>query len=346
MSHAGTVSKLCVIPRPFGVGGMVSFHHKFIKGLTARGIDVTHDLEDTPFDAVLVIGGTRQLVGLRRIRRRGIPIVQRLQGINWLHRKLRTGLRHYLRAEWGNWVLATIRGRMASSIVYQSEFVRGWWERDYGPTPVTSTVVHNGVDLERYNPDGSGLPPEDRYRLLLVEGTLGGGYEMGLEHALSLAEGVKEYLNRPIELMVVGRVSDSSRRNVERRAAITLVWAGLVPHERIPELDRSAHVLFSADINSACPNAVIEAMACGLPVVAFDTGALPELVTGDAGRLMPYGGDPWKLDSPDMDALVRAANEILTDQSRFRAGARARVEAGLGLAPMMEGYLAALERAR
>ncbi len=324
---------------------MVSFHHKLSAGLKARGIDVTHDLEDTPYDAVLVVGGTRHLARLRRIIKRGIPVVQRLQGINWIHRKLRTGVRHFLRAEWGNWILATIRSRLATGIVYQSEFVRGWWERAYGPTLVSHTVVHNGVDLEVYNPDGPGIPPEDRYRLLVVEGTLAGGYEMGLEHALDLAEGVARIIDRPVELMVVGRVAVSLRTSVEQRAKVSLAWVGQVPQARIPELDRSAHMLFSADINSACPNAVIEAVACGLPVVAFETGALPELVTGDAGLLVPYGGDPWALDPPDMNALVEAASEILADQARFRAGARVRAEAGLGLAVMVDGYLAALEGA-
>ncbi len=67
-----------------------------------------------------------------------------------------------------------------------------------------------------------------------------------------------------------------------------------------PEIDRSAHMLFSADLNAACPNSVIEAMACGLPVAGFDTGALNELIVGDAGRLVPYGGDPWRLEKPDI----------------------------------------------
>ena len=71
---------------------------------------------------------------------------------------------------------------------------------------------------------------------------------------------------------------------------VPILWAGTVSRERIPEIDRSAHLLFSADLHPACPNSVIEAMACGLPVVAFDTGALNELVLGDSGRTCPL----WK----------------------------------------------------
>ncbi|MCK4694032.1 MAG: hypothetical protein KAT23_10390, partial [Anaerolineales bacterium] len=167
---------------------MVSFQHKLMKGLASFGVEVCLDLRDTPYDAVLVIGGTRQLGGLWRARRRGVPILQRLAGFNWLHRHRRTGIRHYLSSEKGNWLLATIRARLADILVYQSQFVRAWWERACGPTPVPAYVVLNGVDLEEYSPTGPSQRPIDRYRLLIVEGRLAGGYELGLEHAVELAE--------------------------------------------------------------------------------------------------------------------------------------------------------------
>ncbi len=338
--------RVCLVPQLSGVGGMVSFQGKLAAGLAARGISVCYDLQDTPYDAVLVIGGTRQVVGLRRAKKRGIRIIQRLNGMNWIHRIRWTGWRHYLRAEYGNILLAMIRSRLADRIVYQSEFSRRWWERERGSTPVPNSVVYNGVDLATYSIDGPHERSNERVRLLLVEGSLMGGYEMGLEVAVRLAEGLNAAYSRRgenlVELMVVGRVPPEVKDKWDRRSSVDLIWAGLVPSESIPKIDRSAHLLYSADVNAACPNSVIEAMACGLPVLAFDTGALPEMVRGDAGRIVAYGGDPWRLDTPDIPALVEAAEEIVIDQERFRAAARERAEDTFALDTMVDGYIEAL----
>ena len=351
------MKRICVIPQVSGVGGMVSFRDRFIAGLEARGIEVTHDSRLNTFDSLLVIGGTRDIPGLWRARRRGVRIVQRLNGMNWLHRLQRTGtgLKHFLRAEYGNLILRTIRARLANHIVYQSEFAHQWWERTYGPTPVPYSVIHNAVDLNTYTPTPKSTIqispiyklPVDHFRLLLVEGSLMGGYELGLESAVQLIELLNtRYLDRlgkPAGLLVAGRVLDEVKAQWAQKTNIPLIWAGLVPHEQIPALDRSAHLLYSSDINAACPNSVIEALACGLPVLAFDTGALPELVTGNAGRVVPYGGDPWQLESPDIPALAEAAIEILTQQTNFRTAARTRAEEAFELDLMLDRYLQALK---
>ena len=331
--------RLCLTPRVHGVGGMVSFLHKLSAGLEARGVQTTNDLRDFPYDAVLVIGGTRDLAGLWQAKRRGIPLVQRLNGMNWLHRKMKTGLRHTLRAEYGNWLLNLIRTRLATHIVYQSHFAQAWWERVYGKTPVPSTVIYNGVDLSQYTPDGPHTRPTDRYRLLLVEGSLQGGYEMGLETAVQLTQFLMTNYQLPIELMVVGKVSPAVQTAWNEKAGFPIQWAGLVPRGRIPEMDRSAHLLYSADLNAACPNSVIEALACGLPVAAFDTGALPELVSPHAGRVVPYGGDPWQLTPPDVNALAKGAIDIIQAGEEMRQAARARAEEMFGLEGMVEKYL-------
>jgi glycosyltransferase involved in cell wall biosynthesis len=331
------VARICIIPRASNVGGVSSFQAKLAAGLEECGHQACFDLRETPFQAVLLTGGVRDLPGLVRLRRGGVRIVQRLDGINWLHRRLRTGARHFLRAEYGNRLLALLRARFVTQVVYQSEFVQGWWRDRYGREQVPTSVIYNGVDLAIFTPDGAHERPSDRYRLLLVEGSLQGGYENGLETALALAERLAK--NRLVELQVVGRVSPELQSDMQRRSRFPILWAGLVPHGQIPGLDRSAHLLYSADLNAACPNSVIEALACGLPVTAFATGALPEMVTGDSGRLVLYGGDPWKLDRPDVPALADAAAEILQNQAHFRAAARQRAEEAFGLDRMVERYL-------
>jgi glycosyltransferase involved in cell wall biosynthesis len=319
---------------------MVSFQAKLTDGLVQRGIQVCTDPDEQPCDAILITGGTRSLDALRRARRRGVPVVQRLDGVNWLHRRLPTGPRHYLRAEYGNRLLALLRARFVTHVVYQSEFVRGWWQRAFGPERVPASVIHNGVDLQAYSPQGPHERPVDRQRLLLVEGSLQGGYELGLTTAVGLATRLAEA--GPLELMIAGRVSPALQAAAETKSRVPIRWAGLVPREAIPQIDRSAHLLFSADVNAACPNSVIEALACGLPVAAFATGALPELVTGEAGRLVPYGGDPWRLEPPDLEALSAAASEILRNQERFRKAARRRAEEAFDLDRMVEKYLEVL----
>ena len=334
--------RICIVPQVSGIGGMVSFQSRFTAGLATRGVEVCTSLEDTPYDAVLVIGGTRKLLGLRKVRRRGVRIVQRLNGMNWIHKKRPTGWKHTLRAEYGNFILNTIRTRLAHRIVYQSRFAQGWWQRAYGPTQATWKVVYNAVDLAEYSPQGPAERPANRQRLLLVEGSLGGGYEGGLDTAIQMAEILRIDYGMVLELMVVGKASSQLQAAAQAKIKSPLNFKGKVPSEQIPMLDRSAHVLFAADINASCPNSTIEALACGLPVVAFDTGALPELVTEEAGRVVPYGGDPWNLDPPDVPRLAKGAAEVLANQPRFRLGARRRAEEAFDLDTMVEGYLACL----
>ena len=337
--------RICVVPQVQGVGGMVSFLHKFSTGARARGVDVTNDLSVQDYSAVLVIGGTRQILPLLQLKRRGVRIVQRLDGLNWIQRVRPISLRHSLRAEYGNLLLAYIRSTVADRIVYQSGFSHWWWDKRFGRVNKPFALIYNGVDLKVYSP---AVPPAatletpiDIYRLLVVEGSLGGGYESGLENAVRLAESLAARGWR-MEVQVVGEVSVALKSEWASKSSVPIGWNGLVKREAIPALDRSAHLLFSADVHPACPNSVIEALACGLPVVAFDTGSLTELVTPDTGYVGPYGSNSWKLEPPDVTGLALGAENVLKNWSAFSLAARKRAQAVFGLEQMVDHYLEAL----
>ncbi|MBL8063458.1 MAG: glycosyltransferase family 4 protein [Anaerolineales bacterium] len=331
------MTRICITPFVQGTGGMASFRLKFEQGLKTRGIDVTHDLNDNS-DAILVIAGTRFLLDLNRAHRRGIRIVQRLDGVNWVQRVKWSGIKYTIRAEYGNAMLSLIRHRFADRVIYQSQFIRKWWEDWYGVAKAPDSVIINGVDLSVYTPDGGHERPDNIYRMLLLEGSLARGLSSGLFHAVSIAE--KMSAKYPMEVVVAGTVDEATQRRLQSKVPVKFL--GTVPRVDIPKLARSSHMMYCAEVNPPCPNSVIEALACGLPVIGFDSGSLKELVSDDAGCIVPYGSDPWKLETPNIDALAASAGQVLEKQSQFRAAARRRAESAFGLDPMVDSYLKVL----
>ena len=88
--------------------------------------------------------------------------------------------------------------------------------------------------------------------------------------------------------------------------------------ERIPAIDRSAHLLYSGDLNAACPNSVIEALACGLPVVASNVSVVPALIR-DCGEVV---------DVADAEHVAHAVLDLVRDPLRLKdLGKRAHARA-------------------
>ena len=331
-------TSICILPKLTSQGGPSSFQARLCQGLAARGIETHHDPTRPDSAALLIIGGTRQLLDVWRARQRGVRIVERLDGMNWMHKVRRTGLKHYLRAEWYNLILAFTRRNLADHIVYQSQFSCDWWNSIHHRTQASIQVIYNGVDLDTYSPEGKEKPPNDLVRILVIEASFSGGYESGLENGVDFITGLEQKVNQKVELVIAGNAPEPLKNKANQKAGGLIRWIGWIAREEIPAMDRSAHMLFSADVNAACPNSVVEAMACGLPVIGYATGSLPELVDKDAGRVVPYGSDFWKLEAAQSPNLITAAIEILKNQFHFRKAARARAEDLFGLEKMTELY--------
>ena len=309
-----------------------------IRGLAATGIDAHHDPQKPGTRAILVIGSTHHFADLFYAKQHKIRIVQRLDGMNWLHKRRHTGLNHFIRSERMNLQLAFTRRWLADEVVYQSNFTRDWWNTVYGSLRKPNRVIHNGVDLDRFSPKGKEKPPADFIRLLVVEGSFKGGHERDLLNAVEAASLLSAKLGRKVELMVVGNVPQELRDRAACNHEAFINWMGLVPHEQIPELDRGAHLLFPAEINAACPNSVVEALASGLPVVSYATGSLPELIGEDGGAVVPYGNNYWQLEAPATDSLVNAAIKVLENLPVYKKSARKRAEELFGLEKMVTDY--------
>jgi glycosyltransferase involved in cell wall biosynthesis len=326
--------RVCLIPKA-GRGGPASFQSRLAAELNRRGVETTFDPNARPLDAVLVFAGTRNLAALWKCRRQGIRIVQRLDGINWLHRAHSRGLAYGLRAELLNLQLRLIRSRLTDGIIYQSEFVRGWWERWFGPAASPARVIHNGVPLDDYparkaNHDGT---------LLVVEGNLqyndpARGMLWAAHRALVQAG--------PLRRLTILADTGSRWENEWSRYDPKPEVAGLRPRDEVRTRQLKAALFLSMEINPPCPNAIIEALAAGLPVLAFDTGSARELI-GAGGETVPYEGDPWRLEVPhNLDALGEAGRQMLGRWREYSEKARSEAERRFDIRSIAESYLEAL----
>jgi glycosyltransferase involved in cell wall biosynthesis len=94
------------------------------------------------------------------------------------------------------------------------------------------------------------------------------------------------------------------------------VFTGAVSDEALRSLYHAANLFVYPTMGDSLPLVVMEAMACGLPVVSTTVGGLPYLVTPDCGTLVPPG---------DSAAVAAAVTAMLESPERMRtAGARGR----------------------
>ncbi|MCK4513518.1 glycosyltransferase, partial [bacterium] len=136
----------------------------------------------------------------------------------------------------------------------------------------------------------------------------------GHEHFLRAAAGIAK-AHDDVAFLVVG---DGPRRQMLTEMAKELeiedavVFAGA--RDDVPSLLKLMDVFVLSSLSEGSPNAVLEAMAAGLPVIATDVGGLPDIVIdGESGILVPPG---------DWEALEKAITELLADPERAAAMGR------------------------
>jgi glycosyltransferase involved in cell wall biosynthesis len=126
-----------------------------------------------------------------------------------------------------------------------------------------------------------------------------------------------------VQLLIVGDGPERAAvraRVVELDLADVVTLVGSVPHRDTPAFYRAGDVFaLSSDFDNS-PNAVLEAMACGLPVVATDAGGVRELVDDTVGRVVAIGDAAALADSVDMLCTDDALRSELSANARLRGG--------------------------
>lgn len=214
-----------------------------------------------------------------------------------------------------------------------------------GTPPEKIRVVPNGVDVERFRPlDRSETRtrlhlPRDRRILLSV-----GGLNEGKGHHRVMAALPRLLKEHPDLLYVIvgsERRSDTIRpllnRLIERDGLAEHVRiVGERPHDEIPLWLAAADVFCLATRSEGWANVLLEAIACGRPVVATRVGGNAEVVSsGELGILVPPGDDAVLADAI-AEALGRRWDpKVMVEHARrhsWVAAARAVLEEFRGVA--------------
>ncbi|MCB1919112.1 MAG: TIGR03088 family PEP-CTERM/XrtA system glycosyltransferase [Candidatus Competibacteraceae bacterium] len=230
---------------------------------------------------------------------------------------------------------------LVSHYIALSGEITGYLETQVGVTPARISRIINGVDSVRFHPgpDRSPLPAGFAPPGTWVIGTVGRlekvKDQINLARAFNrLVETMPDARQR-LRLVIVGE--GSLRTGIEsllNQAGLrNLAW---LPGARddAPDLLRSFNVFVLPSQAEGISNTILEAMACGLPVVATEVGGNAELVVaGKTGRLVP---------ASDPEALALAIQEYMDDPGRMLAhGAtgRQRIEERFSMEAMVDAYL-------
>jgi len=158
-----------------------------------------------------------------------------------------------------------------------------------GVSPARVKIVGNGVDSALFH-------PRDRVACRARLGLLADGKRVVYVGRLEPAKGVIDLLDafsRPelagVALSLVG--DGGAREACQARAAVSggrITVHGARPLDEIPDWMGAADVLTLPSWNEGTPNVILEALACGRPVVGTTVGGIPDLLDAPLlGRLVP-----------------------------------------------------------
>ena len=255
-----------------------------------------------------------------------------------------------------------IHNYLADHIIYQSEFSRRACRTMLGKPHGTWSVIYNGAPPARKTAasaaPGAGKTPGVLASTPGVKEVPGGSPAGGIklvthtsfrdpEQIVPLARALK-HLPQNFSLTIIGPHTPRLHPLIRKlQGNKRFAYKAAIEHTDIPqELSRYDIYVFSQ--LSACPNSVLESLAVGLPVVAYDRGGLKELVTsGESGQIVPLRShNPfyarYQFNRKDDQIFANAVLKVAQDLPAYSQGARNTAAQRFSLGGMVKEYLAAI----
>ncbi len=206
--------------------------------------------------------------------------------------------------------LAIAVANRSAGVVFVSRASLESFADTYGGRRENWCVVENAVDLDVFTTDPATMPAELAVPAGVPVVTMIAALRSRKGHAAALRAWVTVLQSVPeARLLLVGAGPEHDRLlrlAGELGILERVVFAGM--RTDVPRLLRASSLVVLPSEHEALPTTLIEAAACGVPVVATDVDGIPEVVIdGETGLLVPPGDEP---------ALARDVTALLEDHSR------------------------------
>ncbi len=313
------------------IGGTATFAQKFSDAVKKNGINVSNSFS-LNFDTLFIIADCPLWYPIiaKLLKKK---IVQRLDGV--YHPATPAGKWYPLY----NLKMQIIHNFLADIVIYQSEFSRLSCETFLGKTRAEKTaIIYNGVDTEKI-PSRIVTQPEGAPVKLLTFAKF-----RRRDQIEPIIESVKLLDPEKFTLTIYGSYTENLK-NLFENLPKNIKFQGKKSNEELLTILHQYDIFLFSD-QSACPNSVLEAMAAGLPTIAFDRGSIPELIKpGYNGEIVLLQSDarafediyPFK--SQGIYERASLAVELIERElSLFSNNALIRARERFSLSKMIEAY--------
>lgn len=284
-----------------GVGGPYTFMENLKRELARRHVSLCPTFQDCG-QMLFPISYDPDKLHWGKVR--GKRIVVRLDGI-WYPQKHGEDYRRL------NQPVKDIYLYYADHVIFQSDYSRRQCFEIFGELPESRyTIIINGADKSLFYPAERG---EERDQLQFI--TTGNFRNAAMIEPLTVALD-QLASERTFKLHVVGPVTDDLRCWLERPY--------IVDHKtkttsETAELLRQSDIFLYSHLNPPCPNSVIEAVSCGLPVVGFDSGAMKELLPWAPELLAEVSDEVFQTyESFDSERLMHCIGRAVAELPKYR----------------------------
>lgn len=168
------------------------------------------------------------------------------------------------------------------------------------------TIVPNGIDLKEYISELPVQNVEGAEKRILFVGRL--HPVKGVQYLLGAMKMVHQELPEA-KLILVGDGEEREHlENLTDSLGIRgcVEFAGRVPHERVKDYMNQAEVFVLSSLSEGFPVTILEAMACGLPVVATRVGGVPDIIKN--------GTNGYLVDTMNQEQIAEALLNLLQDK--------------------------------